>query len=51
MLYLLKNKKELSFGEKRLLELARNLLVKEISIAEDIKEIEIEQKIESILVH
>ena len=50
-LYILKAKKDLSFGEKRLLELARNLLVKEISIAENIGEGEIEEKIESILVH
>ncbi len=46
-LSLLKNSKTLSFGERRMLELAKNLIVKEISIArrrseEDIlKEIEI----------
>ena len=50
-LYLLKNKKELSFGEKRLLELARNLLVKEISIAKNTEENKIEERIESVLLH
>ena len=39
-------KKSLSFGEKKILETARSLLVKEIACAEEIKETEVAQKIE-----
>ena len=38
-LYVLKNEKELSFGEKKMLETARNLLVKELNLAPEVQEI------------
>ena len=41
-LYLLKNDKELSFGERKMLDTAKALLVKELSIAQDMKEDEVE---------
>ncbi|OGP58018.1 MAG: CarD family transcriptional regulator [Deltaproteobacteria bacterium RBG_13_61_14] len=47
-LYLLKLDKELSFGERKVLDTARNLLVKELSIAQRIKPLKIEQEIEKI---
>ncbi len=47
-LYLLKNEKDLSFGEKRMLDTARSLLVKEISAAKRVKEEKVEEDIELI---
>lgn len=47
-LYLLKLDKELSFGERKVLDTARNLLVKELSIAQRTKPVKIEQEIEKI---
>ena len=47
-LYILKDDKELSFGERKMLDMARNLLVKEISIARQKKEDEIEMEINKI---
>jgi len=47
-LYLLKLDKELSFGERKVLDTARNLLVKELSIAQRTKTDKIEQQIEKI---
>ncbi len=47
-LNLLKNGKELSFGERKLLETARSLLVKELAIAKCCKEDEIEKDLEAI---
>lgn len=41
-LYLLKGDKDLSFGERKMLDTARSLLVKEISIAKNMTEDEIE---------
>lgn len=41
-LYLLKNDKDLSFGERKMLDTAKALLVKELSIAQDMKEDEVE---------
>ena len=38
-LYLLKVDKELSFGEKKMLEKAKNYLVKELNLASDVKDI------------
>ncbi|MBW2091714.1 MAG: CarD family transcriptional regulator [Deltaproteobacteria bacterium] len=50
-LYMLKSIKELSFGERKLLDTARNLLVKEISAAEDITESKVERKILGFFTH
>lgn len=47
-LYILQMDKPLSFGEKKMLETAKALLVKELSIARDKEEDEIEKGIESI---
>ncbi|MCX8012164.1 MAG: CarD family transcriptional regulator, partial [Desulfobacterota bacterium] len=47
-LVLLKMEKELSFGEKRILDMARNLLVKELSIAQNRPEENIRQHLEEI---
>lgn len=46
-LFLLRLDKELSFGERKMLDTARNLLVKEISIARKAEEDEIAQEVES----
>ena len=46
-LCLLRDKKTLSFGERRMLETARNLLVKEISCAQDKTQNAVEEEIES----
>jgi CarD family transcriptional regulator len=47
-LYLLRRHKDLSFGERRMLETARSLLVREIAIARKEAEPQIEAEIESI---
>jgi len=47
-LMLLRYQKELSFGERKMLDTARNLIVKELSIAEDVTEGEILEKIEEM---
>jgi CarD family transcriptional regulator len=47
-LYSLRVWKELSFGEKKMFEIARTLIKKELSIALDKEEIEVEGEIESI---
>ena len=44
-LVLLKYDKNLSFGERKMLDMARNLLVKEISIARNTEETVVEQEI------
>ncbi len=43
-LYLLKNDKDLSFGERKMLDTAKSLLVKELSIARDMGEDEVEEE-------
>lgn len=48
-LYRIKGEKELSFGERRLLDQARSLLVTELALARRCKEQRVEQEIESIL--
>jgi len=48
-LYLLKFNKELSFGERRMLDTAKNLLVKELSIAKKIKEEKVEAELYNII--
>lgn len=48
-LYVLKSEKELSFGERKILDTAKNLLVKEIAIARRAQEDEIAQELRTIL--
>jgi CarD family transcriptional regulator len=50
-LCLLKVDKDLSFGERKMLDTARNLLVREISIAQGVSEDKVEQDIFQILTH
>ncbi len=47
-LSILKFKKELSFGERKMLDTAKNLLMKELAICEDREEEEIEDEINEI---
>jgi CarD family transcriptional regulator len=50
-LYLIKEGKELSYGEKKVLDLARKLLVKEIALAEGAEENTVVEKVEKIFLH
>ena len=45
----IKQTKELSFGERKMLDTARSLLVKEISLAKNMKEEDVERDIQSNL--
>lgn len=47
-LYVLKNDKELSFGERKMLDTARSLLVREISLSKGITHEEVETKFKAI---
>ena len=47
-LYVLKGDKELSFGERKILDIARSLLVREISISKGITQEEVETKFRAI---
>ncbi|MBN2123213.1 MAG: CarD family transcriptional regulator [Deltaproteobacteria bacterium] len=47
-LLMLKMEKELSFGERKMLDTARNLLVKEISLAKNVEEAQIEKDLDRI---
>ncbi len=47
-LYLLRHDKELSFGERKLLDQAKTLLVKELSLAQRVDEIEVERELNTI---
>jgi len=47
-LYLLKDDKELSYGERKMMDTAKSLLVKEISLARDTNEDEVTSQIEQI---
>jgi CarD family transcriptional regulator len=49
-LYRLKTDKQLSFGERRMLDTARTLIVKEIAIARKQTEDEVKAEIEAIFV-
>ena len=49
-LYRLKTDKQLSFGERRMLDTARSLIVKEISVAREQTEDQVKTEIESIFV-
>ena len=44
-LYVLKKTKTLSFGERKMLDTARNLLIKELALAKEVPEDEIERRI------
>ena len=47
-LFLLREDKELSYGERKMLDTAKNLLIKELSIAKQMEEETIEKQIENI---
>jgi CarD family transcriptional regulator len=47
-LFILREDKELSFGERKMLDTARSLLVKEISIAKELDESQVEKDIHNI---
>ena len=47
-LYRLKETKTLSFGERRMLDTAKNLIVKELSVAKNLTEVKIEKELEKI---
>lgn len=49
-LYLLQEDKELSYGERKMMDTAKNLLVKELSIANNVDELQVEKDIEGIFV-
>ncbi len=50
-LYLIREAKELSYGEKKVLELARRLLVLELSLAEGVTENNVEQRLENMVIN
>ncbi|MBW1788021.1 MAG: CarD family transcriptional regulator [Deltaproteobacteria bacterium] len=47
-LLILKLEKELSFGERKMLDTARNLLIREISLAEDVNEEQVKKDLDKI---
>jgi len=47
-LFILKGDKDLSFGERKMMDTAKNLLIKEISIASNSEEAEIEQELKML---
>ena len=47
-LLILKLEKELSFGERKMLDIARSLLVKEISLAESVEEEQVEKDLDQM---
>ena len=47
-LFLLKEDKELSYGERKILDTAKNLLVKELSLAKQMDQDKVERQIEKI---
>jgi CarD family transcriptional regulator len=47
-LFILRVDKELSYGERKMMETAKSLLVKELSLAQDLAEEKIEQQIEEL---
>ena len=49
-LYSLKNEKGLSFGEKKLMDTAQKLLIKELAISKDAEEAEVGKEIQGILI-
>ena len=49
-LHLLREEKELSFGERKIMDTAKNLLVKELAIADKVQEQQIEKRVAAIFV-
>ena len=47
-LHLLKTEKELSFGERKILDMAKGLLIKELAIVRNVKETDIQKEIRHI---
>ena len=47
-LLILKIEKDLSFGERKMLDTARNLLVKEISLAKKVSEEQVEKELDKM---
>ena len=47
-LHLLRAEKELSFGERKIMDMAKNLLVKELAIARDVRESDVLREIKTI---
>ena len=47
-LYRLKTDKQLSFGERRMLDTAKNLIVKELSVAKNTTEVKVEHELEKL---
>jgi CarD family transcriptional regulator len=47
-LYRMKETKTLSFGERRMLDTAKNLIVKELSVAKNTTEVKVEKELEKI---
>lgn len=47
-LFLLKENKDLSFGERKMMDTAKSLLIKEIALANEINENQVEENIEQI---
>jgi CarD family transcriptional regulator len=50
-LLMLKVEKDLSFGERKMLDTARSLLVKEISLAKKVEETQIESDLDRMFAH
>lgn len=50
-LYLLKTDKDLSFGERKMLDTAKSLLMKEISLANHVQEDQVEKDIDQIFLN
>ena len=50
-LLMLKVEKDLSFGERKMLDTARSLLVKEISLAKKVEETQIERDLDKMFAH
>jgi CarD family transcriptional regulator len=50
-LYLIRESKELSYGEKKVLDLARRLLVKELALAEGVAEEAVCRRLEKVVVN
>lgn len=48
-LFILKSDKNLSFGERKMMDTAKSLLVKEISVASNLEETKVEQNLRTIL--
>ncbi|MEK7850543.1 MAG: CarD family transcriptional regulator [Deltaproteobacteria bacterium] len=48
-LFILKSSKDLSFGERKMLDMARNLVIKEVAVAKNLGKEKVEEHIKSIL--